>query len=896
MSKLLLSVFALLCAAVQGAWAESVTFQVRSWDEENEEVVTTTETQDCTVLEGDHGDDWIGLDGYYVVKSDTKYKVLNIMGDTHLILSNGATLSCAHVKLEGDHKLSIYSVSDSNTGTLRVYNTTDLDSPRYGVYSDAAAIGSGGKENNMGSFYVHGATIDVIQAGQGAGIGGGYESSIGGEVIVYAGEMKITNYNNDFAGAGIGGGLRGNQGGPITIYGGKVNAQSRGGAAAIGGGKKGNGGLITIWGGTVDVIGGHNGAGIGAGYEGTCGSVYIYGGEVYSHVRGFDKKSYGTAIGGGRDGKGGNVHILGGKVELFGGTESRAIGGYDSSDHGTLEIGDGMRVTAGSLSISDNTNYSPNPERVFTNGERPYACWYRSYAKIETCDHTTPTEGSDQTEAQNYTFTQNYHTWHCRYCNLTDGPKNHFYDNGATTCVCGFEQDSPAESVTVNFWYQDGNCDINSRTGIPGMTKGQKFVLPEPTTNRSDMLFMGYIANPTTRPTSIEMQADEEEHLLRAGEVVTLNETREDPFTHNQIADYFARFLYVFEPEWTWADDYSSVSLTLRNANFNDITLSSTGDNPQVNITSTKLNIPIHVIDLENNTNEDNTLSITFYSANCSYRVGTYVYTFNDDQTVSGITTTADITLGDNTDNSETIADNEQCPVNVTLSGRTLWKDGSWNTLCLPFDVEDISETPLDGATLMTFTSAEYDEEEGTLALYFDEASSIKAGTPYIVKWTTTGDPITDPVFNGCTISTTAGGAVGTQWVDFEGSFSPVTLDANEKTMLYLGGDNSLYYPTANMTVGSCRALFRLHNGLKAGAPTLSEGNTSLRFVLNFSDENASAIDCVQWSTENGQWSTVNGQSSMVNGQWFTLDGRKLNGMPSQRGIYIVGGKKVVMK
>ena len=331
-----------------------------------------------------------------------------------------------------------------------------------------------------------------------------------------------------------------------------------------------------------------------------------------------------------------------------------------------------MRVTAGSHSISDNTNYSPNYERVFTNGERPYACWYRSYAKIEACEHTTPTMGSDHTEAQNYTFSQNYHTWHCRYCNLTDGPKNHYYYDGATTCVCGFEQDSPAESVTVNFWYQDGNCDINSRTGIPGMTKGQRFVLPQPTTNRSDMLLMGYIANPTTRPTSIEMQADEEEHLLRAWEVVTLNETREDPFTHNQIADYFARFLYVFETEWTWADDYSSVTLTLHNANFPEITLSSTGDDPQVEITSEQLNLPIQFLDLGNNTYGGDTFRVSFYTATCYCHVGTYIYTFSDNQIHIDLPETADITLGDNTDNSETIAGNEQCPVNVTLSGCTL--------------------------------------------------------------------------------------------------------------------------------------------------------------------------------------------------------------------------------
>ena len=33
-----------------------------------------------------------------------------------------------------------------------------------------------------------------------------------------------------------------------------------------------------------------------------------------------------------------------------------------------------------------------------------------------------------------------------------------------------------------------------------------------------------------------------------------------------------------------------------------------------------------------------------------------------------------------------------------------------------------------------------------------------------------------------------------------------------------------------------------------------------------------------------------------VNDKWYDLNGRKLNGMPTKRGIYILNGKKVVVK
>ena len=58
----------------------------------------------------------------------------------------------------------------------------------------------------------------------------------------------------------------------------------------------------------------------------------------------------------------------------------------------------------------------------------------------------------------------------------------------------------------------------------------------------------------------------------------------------------------------------------------------------------------------------------------------------------------ATVTLADNADNSTTINDANGYFADVTLSGRTLYKDGAWNTICLPFDVT-IAGSPLAGAT-----------------------------------------------------------------------------------------------------------------------------------------------------------------------------------------------------
>ena len=75
-----------------------------------------------------------------------------------------------------------------------------------------------------------------------------------------------------------------------------------------------------------------------------------------------------------------------------------------------------------------------------------------------------------------------------------------------------------------------------------------------------------------------------------------------------------------------------------------------------------------------------------------------------------------------------------------TLYGYTLYCDGDWNTLCLPFSVTDLTGTPLDGFTIKELdTETAYDGhvtglDGTTLYLNFKDATGIEAGKPYIVK------------------------------------------------------------------------------------------------------------------------------------------------------------------
>ena len=184
----------------------------------------------------------------------------------------------------------------------------------------------------------------------------------------------------------------------------------------------------------------------------------------------------------------------------------------------------------------------------------------------------------------------------------------------------------------------------------------------------------------------------------------------------------------------------------------------------------------------------------------------------------------ASISLANAADNSTTISNANGYVANVTLAARTLYKDGKWNTLCLPFNVT-LAGSPLAGATARSLTEASINGS--TLTLTFGDAvTTLKAGTPYIIKWTKADDYVDDdehnivsPVFSGVTIdktdrsydTETASSAVTTDArVRFLGTYKSTTFDAEDKSILLLGGENKLYYPAAGAGIGSCRAYFKI--------------------------------------------------------------------------------------
>ena len=156
------------------------------------------------------------------------------------------------------------------------------------------------------------------------------------------------------------------------------------------------------------------------------------------------------------------------------------------------------------------------------------------------------------------------------------------------------------------------------------------------------------------------------------------------------------------------------------------------------------------------------------------------------------------ITFNDQQDNATLISQLEGLTFDVRLKHRRLYKDGSWNSLCLPFNL-DVANSPLNGAyTLMQLdnkshnlapegvTPAVYRQtgcsDDGKLYLFFTRVyDHIYAAKPYIIKWdkVTNYDQndssfdILDPIFSNA--PTVPGGfAAGTttaanSWYDLGG-------------------------------------------------------------------------------------------------------------------------------
>ena len=857
----------------------------RAWDAANEKVTETIKP--CTSYTTINGNDtsdkgWVALyNGWYVVTGNSCYKVLDVQGtDVKLIIPDGVTLTVTGgVKLESSHKLSIYGQA-LNTGKLTVTN----------VYSGGAGIGGGGENLGSGTLVVHGGDITATGNENGAGIGGGYNAGIFGSVTIYGG--KVNAQGGKFA-AGIGGGYGGSQGGDITIYGGDLTVVGSTYAAGIGGGSNnrggGDSGNISIYGGNITASSQDHGAGIGAGYGGlqqantviliAGGTLDIHGGKDAAGIGGGSYRSVGTGA------AAGTIQITGGYLKVEGGEYGAGIGSGAHRWSGFPQNGGDITISGGELHVQGGANaagigggYSGCVKTVTITGGKVYAKGGEKGAGIGSANNTS----SNYNVSGQVTVSGGFvHATgglgaagiggggHCSGQHVT-------ITGGTVEAISGTVGSYHAAAIGAG----DGNEDYGTLS-IPNNYSVKAGYKDQPTS---------YFPVAERVPACFYRDYCYVDLCSHEDAVYTVSGNDAND-THTKHCNYCGT---EFEPEkHNFVDgkcsvcgvDLNAVTVTVNVPANNGVTDGAYEAITYQMVPGTTFKLPASPI-----TFDDRVFAgwLVGEAQNNSYLTRSYEellaageeYTITGDVTFTARYSYIYITLANNADNSETLGKYAGKKARlVTLKDRTLYKDGSWNTLCLPFDLSDFTGTPLEGATVKTLTSAKF--ANGTLTLNFSEdLTAIEAGKPYIVKWASTqgSDNITITQFPWVTINNTITN-VETDVVSFNGIFSPYTIEGKDRTLLYLGAGNKLYYPDAAMTIGSCRAYFRLQGGLTAGDPATP--NAISAFKLNFGDDESTGITTTNYTNPSDAW--------------YTIDGQLLNGKPTQKGIYINNGKKVVI-
>jgi len=844
MKKTFTRLFMLVLLTMMSGWAsaESVTFNVRSWDDTNKKVVTTSTTHDCTPIEGQNWS-WMALgengkETWYMVKgTDVTRKVLVIFGTVHLVLPDNSKLTCNHIKLEANNNavLHVHDQGSTSPGTLNVINYGP-DGKR--EYKNAAAIGSGGGENNnSGSLYVHGGNIVAEQVrtiegifstgSNAAAIGGGKYGGIdpNHRVVVYDGSV---NAQGGYEGAGIGGGYKGHQGGPVIIYGGRVEAKTSVRGAGIGGGCDRNGGRVEIYGGTVIARSNSRSAGIGGGEDGHGGDVHIYGGDVKAYG-----STRGAGIGGSGEGNGGTCEIAGGTVYAKSGRDKDvryvcpAIGGGSKGNGGTVKItggtvivendwiiknkaplaliGGSLNLNPGSVEIAPGMKVSCNKNQgqltlVNSADKRVKALRNESnvYGRIESCDH----QGTEATYKQ---VDDNQHSVVCKVCGY-EGKENHKYTDGK--CACGKEEKKEPAVYTITIHKTtDGKTYTSEEQKV---VQGQEFMLPVPQ-SPSGLTFMGYLK--ATSADGIEMKDSEEENLLEGGSTITPDAN----------ATYYARYRYIYDEEWTWNDDCTAATVKITNALLNDthtLTAAEITEDTEQRMEPT-----------------ETSLGERYFTAKASYTHSTGItYPFYGHVTLMYYPdTNAEITLdaqSKNNANAEALENYIDMKADVTINNLTLKKDGKIHPICLPFSVSTGDDTPLKGAVIYKLSGAQLKDHEFTMT--FKQGLTTEPGIPCFYRFKETGADVQNPEFKNVVIEEYYGLIAEKEYdastwsaddesLELWGTFEPESIDEENRELYFLmDGDGISLKPTTLNAFGS---YFYIAN------PTDEQGNSRVRSV-----------------------------------------------------------------
>ena len=223
----------------------------------------------------------------------------------------------------------------------------------------------------------------------------------------------------------------------------------------------------------------------------------------------------------------------------------------------------------------------------------------------------------------------------------------------------------------------------------------------------------------------------------------------------------------------------------------------------------------------------------------------------------------------------------------VDVRVKRTFKTGTWSTFCLPFAMtgEQTAEAFGSDVQIADFAGYELTEDDddnitGITVLFdaVDATQGIEANHPYIIK---TSTDINEFTLDGVDITPEDEPVVATvkrtrkQWSELIGTYVAETV-VPEKT-LFLNA-NKFWYSVGSTKMKGYRAYFDFYDVLTE----VDEAYSNVRFVIG----DASGIH------------EIDGSGLFVEDieGYYTIDGRKLNGKPTEKGVYIANGKKILKR
>lgn len=224
--------------------------------------------------------------------------------------------------------------------------------------------------------------------------------------------------------------------------------------------------------------------------------------------------------------------------------------------------------------------------------------------------------------------------------------------------------------------------------------------------------------------------------------------------------------------------------------------------------------------------------------------------------------------LYDNKDCSSQLSAADGQKSTVALN-RTLYKNG-WNSFAAPFAITDLEGTFGQGVKVRQLISSTL--TGGTLKLTFADADRIEPGKPYLVRVNETVN-LTNHLFENVTVSKDIVPTV-TDAVDLIPTLSMTTVEGDPKSVMVLFQSYGLVFAQElPAQMRAFRAYFRL--------------------------KDPDAVRSISMNLDDGGATLVNSErvkSEELTDTWFTVDGRKLSGRPTAKGVYIYKGKKTIIK